>query len=362
MYDYHMAEQASKNKVWTVAIILIILLSIWFLWPQMATLIFAALMAFLFYPLYLKLKKKKSKGHAAAGATLTISFLVVLLPLMFIVLATIGQIAGFVDYLNQSGVWERTPEFAKTIIERANTVMLDLTGNNSSITEAGIISYLRSNLPGAIRTFSDILFGMVANVPQLGIALLIYIFAFIEFTLRGSDLIKKLKKVSPFSKDETDRYIERIGLMANAMVKGQLMISMIIALISSLLLIPLGFGNYFFIFFVLFTILNFIPLGSGIIMVPLTIYAMLTGQFWQGLIVLILYYLAGNLDTILRPKFIPDKIKLSTAWTIIATFCGIAYFGILGVVYGPIIMILITTTWELYINSKNKKITSAKTS
>lgn len=355
-----MAEQNSTGKIWVAAITLITALSVWFLWSQMATLVFAALMAFLFYPLYQKLKNRKTKDHVAAGMTLVVSFLIVLLPLMFIVLATIGQVAGFVDYLSQSGAWERTPEFAKAIIEKANTVMSDFTGNSSTITEAGVISYLRSNLPGVIRSSSDILFGMVASVPQLGIALLIYVFAFIEFTLRGYDLVKKIKIISPFSTDETNRYIERVGLTANAMVKGQLVISMIISLISSLLLIPLGYGNYFFIFFVLFTILNFIPLGSGVIVVPLVIYAMLTGLLWQSLVVLILYYLVSNLDTILRPKFIPSKIQLSTAWMIIATFCGIAYFGILGVVYGPIIMILITTTWELYISSKHQRTVSLK--
>ena len=38
----------------------------------------------------------------------------------------------------------------------------------------------------------------------------------------------------------------------------------------------------------------------------------------------------------------------------LATFCGVAYFGILGIVYGPIITVLIVTTVDLYIAEKNK--------
>jgi len=83
---------------------------------------------------------------------------------------------------------------------------------------------------------------------------------------------------------------------------------------------------------------------------------MFTGQFWLGLVVIILYYLIGNLDPILRPRFIPKSITISTAWAIISTFCGIAYFGILGVVYGPVIMILLINTWKFYIEAKTGRI------
>lgn len=79
---------------------------------------------------------------------------------------------------------------------------------------------------------------------------------------------------------------------------------------------------------------------------------MMTGQLWLGLIVLILYYFVGYLDPILRPRFVPKSVSLSTAWIVLGTFCGIAYFGILGVVYGPIFMMLIINTWKFYIETK----------
>lgn len=359
-----MNTQVSKQKIWTIVAIIGALVSVWFLWPQLMTLLFAALMSYLFYPLFQKIrnKNKNKKNNIAATISLVTSFLVVIIPVAFILVATISQVVSFADYLGQAGTWDRLPEFSRTIINRSDDVVSNITGKRPSITEAGIIDYLRNTLPGLVRAATGASLGVIASVPQMGIALLIYIFAFMEFTLRGPSLINKLKKISPFSADDTDQYIERVGLMANAMVKGQLMISVVISFVSASLLSLLGYGNYFFIFLVLFTILNFIPLGCGIVLVPLTIYSMLTGQFWLGLVVLVLYYLTGYLDPLLRPKFIPKTIEMSTAWTIIATFCGIAYFGILGVVYGPIIMILITTTWELYINSKNQKATSSKAS
>ena len=81
---------------------------------------------------------------------------------------------------------------------------------------------------------------------------------------------------------------------------------------------------------------------------------MFTGQFWLSLVVIALYYAAGNLDPLLRTRLIPKQIQLSVAITMIATFCGIAYFGILGVIYGPVIMILLKTTVDMYLESKSR--------
>ena len=57
----------------------------------------------------------------------------------------------------------------------------------------------------------------------------------------------------------------------------------------------------------------------------------------------------------MRSKLMPKQVYLSVALTMVATFCGIAYFGILGVVYGPVIMIVLTTTVDMYLEGKLKK-------
>lgn len=347
-----MKQRLSRN-IWTITLLATLVLSVWFLWPQLATLILTALMAYLFYPMYVRLHRKNGNGRVAATVTLTASFLVVLIPLAIILLAAISQLMDLADMAGRANAWEQLPSFTKDAIATLDSTMESITGSRSGISEQSILDFLRNTLPGIARSAVNILLGIAATLPGLGIALLIYTFVFIELLVRGPALIKKLKQLSPYSQKITNHYFERIGLMANAMVKGQLMISMIISAISAALLIPLGYGQYFFILFILFTILNFIPLGCGIVLLPLAIYSMLTGQFWMGLAVIILYNLAGWIDPILRPKFIPKKIQLSSALTIVATFCGIAYFGILGVVYGPIIMILLLTTIDLYLDSKN---------
>ena len=347
-----MAKQTDQPRLWTITAILAAVATVWFLWPQLGVLVFSALMAFLFYPLFTRLRR--GNGRAAAVAVLLVSFLVVLIPLAIVAVATIGQLVTAAEALGRSGSWQHVPEFARQIIMPINDAMAAITGSRPAVTEQSIVDFLRTVVPETARALVGLLLGFVSSLPQLGIALVVYLFVFVELLLHGPKLIERLYQLSPYGRRITERYVQRVGMMANAMVKGQLIISMIISALSAALLIPLGFGDYFFILFILFTILNLIPLGCGIVMIPLTIYSMLTGQFWVGLIVFILYLLVSNIDSLLRPRFVPKQIQLSTALMTVAAFCGIAYFGILGVIYGPIIMILILTTVDMYTEATGK--------
>lgn len=349
---YCCMKQQVNQRVWIGALLTMGVVAVWFFWPQIGAIVLAALMAWLFYPLYTKLKRGKSKGGLAAFATLIVSFLMVILPLVFVAVSAFGQLAVFANQAGRAEYWQDMPNFIDKTITLTNEVLEPITGHSPSITEDGIVEFLRSVVPAIARGSAQFLLGIATSLPSLGIGLVVYIYMFIAFLKYGPRLMDKVRAISPFNRATTEHYLERVGLMTNAMVKGQLILSMIMALFAAILLIFLGYGHLFFILFVLFTILNFIPLGSGIVLVPMALFAMFNGQFWPALIVIALYYAFGNLEPLWRAKLIPKKIQLPVGLMMLATFCGIAYFGILGIVYGPVIMILIMTTVNLYIEAK----------
>lgn len=344
----------SPKKIQTITVLVALALAVWFLWPQLNVIILTTLLAYIFYPLFKKLKSKKSNGVLAAVVTLFLSFMVVVVPLTIIIIASVSQLSQFVASVSSFSLAGNVPSGIDQVVDGIKDLSGIIPGVQNAVTDEGIISFIRNSTTIAARFMLDLTIGIVSSMPQVVISLLVYAFLFIELLLRGPRYVKFIKQASPFDRQLTDRYLDRVGLMAGAMVKGQLVIAMILALIAVLLLTLLGYGSYSFLFFILFTILNFIPLGSGVILIPLALYSMLTGQFWLGLIVIIAYLASGNLDPILRTKLIPKSIKQSVAVTMIATFCGIAYFGMLGVVYGPIIMIIISTSLQMYVERKQE--------
>jgi len=105
----------------------------------------------------------------------------------------------------------------------------------------------------------------------------------------------------------------------------------------------------FFFFFLTLTALSIVPLGGGIVAIPIGIIMMLTGNFWGGLLVVAGHIIiVTNIDNVLRPRLVPKEAKLDSALTLLSVFAGLKMFGFLGIVIGPVIMILIVTTIQVY--------------
>jgi predicted PurR-regulated permease PerM len=65
----------------------------------------------------------------------------------------------------------------------------------------------------------------------------------------------------------------------------------------------------------------------------------------------VLWHLAvvTNLDNFLRPILVPRDARLNPALMLLAVFAGIAMFGPWGIVIGPVLMIVIVTTIDVYL-------------
>lgn len=337
-----------------IATLIAFIVGAFFVGPFLSVIALAALIAFLFAPLYYRLERRLAKPHLSATITLILSILTVLLPLTIVLILTVTQLSAL-SHATTTYISEHNADIGAAINHLATTInnlAAPFNNHQSILTDQGIRDFFATVIPAVASTISSIIIGVVGNIPTAVILTIMYIILFVEFLIHGKKIIQLIKDISPFDRRITSHYLRRVGLMTNAMAKGQLVISLIISFLSAILMIFLGLGDYFFLLFVLFTVLNLIPLGCGIILIPITIIAILMGNVIPGIIVLILYMLVSNLDSIIRPKIMPREANLSAGLTMLAAFGGIAAFGLLGVVYGPIVMILIVTTITLYADRK----------
>ena len=56
-----------------------------------------------------------------------------------------------------------------------------------------------------------------------------------------------------------------------------------------------------------------------------------------------------NIDNFLRPILVPRDARLNSALMLLAVFAGIGMFGFWGIVIGPVLMIIIVTTIDVYL-------------
>jgi predicted PurR-regulated permease PerM len=88
--------------------------------------------------------------------------------------------------------------------------------------------------------------------------------------------------------------------------------------------------------------------GTGLIWLPMGVIMLVSGNPW-GLFVLIWgFTLISTIDNVLRTIFIGSSANLNPLLTFIAVFGGILAFGLIGVIFGPMLLVLFMTLLHVY--------------
>jgi len=345
-----------KNaQPWALFIIATLIGGFLFLQPFLSILALALLAAYIFNPVYKFLGKKMKSGLAVTLTVFTATFAVII-PLAIIMLLAFSQLGNLLDAVNSDTFTlegRSIEDVSVSISDRINDFGENTLGINEIVSTTQVTDFAGDLAPRVIDTAINLATGLVSGVPSFFAALIIFLFLFTGALSHQKSLVATVKALSPFDDKLNEKYFTKIGAMAKAMLKGQMIIAIIQGCIGAASLLFLGLGDYVLLFAVVFSFLNLIPLGSGFITIPLGIFAILTGNIGAGLVVLLTHFvIVTNVDNLLRPMLVPDEAYLPASLLILATFAGVAAFGLLGVIYGPIIMIFITTTIEAFVAQK----------
>src|SRR5690606_7893419 len=104
-------------------------------------------------------------------------------------------------------------------------------------------------------------------------------------------------------------------------------------------------------------IVDLIPyLGTGFILWPWTIIAFLFGSTELGIGLIILYVVVVIQRNIVEPKILSANIGLDPLSTLIAIYLGFQFFGALGLILGPVLLIAGKMGYKFYqIHQTEKK-------
>lgn len=334
-----------QKRALAIATTIAVIFGAYFLWGYFLLVVFAAVVAFLFNPLYQKLLKKWGKPGLAVTLTLLATILTLIIPLTIVLAITVHEIAVLVDKL--SGVDLNNVELV--LIDKVNHLLAQFN-IDFRIDEA----WVKDTVTKAVSTFgSAVLAGLTAflgNFFSFFSTAIIYIFVFMSMLIKQDKILNILQELNPLGKSIGKLYMNRVSAMTKATVKGQFTIALAQGFTDAALLYFAGMTDLFFFFLVLLTALSVIPLGGGIVAIPIGIIMMLTGNFWGGLLVVAGHILVvTNIDNVLRPKLIPRQARLDSALMLLSVFSGLHFFGFLGIVIGPVLMILIVTTIQVYL-------------
>jgi sporulation integral membrane protein YtvI len=129
-------------------------------------------------------------------------------------------------------------------------------------------------------------------------------------------------------------------------LRAQIIILGLISLICSLTLWFLGIRGGIVIG-IITGILEALPfIGTGIVLIPLTLILIFEGAYFKAVACLILYAACAFLRELLAPRLIGGKVGIWPVCILLAVYVGINLFGLLGIVKGPISLVIICETYR----------------
>ena len=343
--EFTLAQKRALAVVTGIAL----LFGAYFLRRYFMLIVIAAIVAYLFAPLYNRLKERFNGGLATA-VTVLAALATVVIPISTVISIATVQISRM---LIAAADWARTADL-NALGERAIGTVNGLLGKLPFQTPQISVESLRDNLGTLAQTIGEWLLRTLSGVAGGAIGFItsaiIFLYVLISLLVNKTEVITLIRRLNPLGEEVTDLYLAKMGAMVKGTVKGQFIIAVIQGILGAVSIYIAGFHDAFFIFAILLTALSVIPLGSGIITIPFGIGMMFFGNIAGGLFVVLFHLFAiTNIDNFLRPILVPKQARLDSALMLLSVFSGIAMFGFFGIIVGPVVMIVIVTTISVYL-------------
>jgi predicted PurR-regulated permease PerM len=339
----------TQKRALAVLTVIALVFGAYFLRRYFILIVIAAVAAYLFNPLYVRLLNRFKSG-VAAMLTLLAAIATVGIPLGLVIFLAILQIGQMVSSI---GHWVQRTDLnalgtqilgtANNLLAKVPFVDVDLTPDSLKgyATKAGqtvgegVLSFLSASAGGMA-------FALAASI--------IFLYVFMSLLTNADSVLNLIRKLNPLGEEVSDLYLAKMGAMVKATVRGQFIIALFQGVAGAISIYIAGLHEGFFMFAIFLTVLAFVPLGSGIVTIPLGIGMALTGNVVGGIFVVAFHVIViTNIDNAMRPFLVPKQAYLNPSLMLLSVFAGLGMFGFWGIVLGPVVMILIVTTISVYL-------------
>ncbi|MGK2880025.1 MAG: AI-2E family transporter [Mycobacterium sp.] len=339
----------TQKRALAIVTVIAVVFGAYFLKRYLILIIVAAITAYLFAPMYRRFTARMGTALAAT-ATVLIALLAVIVPVALLVLLAVVQTSQLIAYVS---VWvaktdlgalgNRTLDYVNELLARVP--FLDMNLNPDT---------LRSTMSKAAQAVGEwalhLVQGSLGGIFAMVTAAVIFLYVFISLMVKGEQVRELIRQLNPLGEEITDLYLAKMGAMVKATVKGQFVIALAQGIAGAISIYIAGLHDGFFVFAIFLSALSVIPLGSGIVTIPLGIGMILFGNVFGGVFVIVFHLvITTNIDNVLRPILVPRQARLDQALMLLAVFSGLAMFGFAGIVIGPVLMIVIVTTISVYL-------------
>jgi predicted PurR-regulated permease PerM len=314
---------------YTVVIVLIYLVYLIFE-PFLVPLAWAAILVVIFHPWHVRLARRWGSSGAAAMSTVAVACV--------LIFPALGLALLFVREAFQAALGMQTA-FAQGHMPWATSAWSWLLAHSPGGTGRDLSSLLTQagNALGA--RAAEMLSIVLQHTALFFFELFVALFALFFFFRDGEQMMESLHGILPFETSSRDRMFSG----ARDLIRASVITSLVIALVQGALCgiafwlagisAPVFWG-------VGMAFCSLLPvIGSAVIWAPAAIWLFSTGNWGHALVLLaICAGLTSAVDSVLRPMLLSGHARLNGLVVFISVVGGVAVFGVIGLVLGPIVV------------------------
>jgi predicted PurR-regulated permease PerM len=313
--------------------------------PFIAPIVWAAILAYASWPLFLRLRRVLH-GYRTLAALLMTLLLggAVIVPVLWILVLVQGELISayqlITKYLAQGP--QAVPSFVARIPWVGDKIRTTLQGYQSNPSE--LTQQLSGWLLGWSSQLGRIMGEVGRNVVKLSLTLLTLFF----FYRDGETIASQADTVvEGFFGNRLNPYVSTAGKMTRAVVYGLLITAITQGVLAGVgywvvgVAAPVLLGA-------LTGFLSIVPLiGTAIVWVPVGIYLISTGLVWKGVVMLAWgAVLVHPADNVLRPILISNATHVPFLIVMFGALGGLEAFGLLGLFTGPVVLAVALAVWR----------------
>lgn len=333
---------AYRRTVAVIVALIVLFLSFMIIRPFLIAILSAAALAYIFYPLYLTILRyipfRNKTKEIGAFLTCLIIVLIVLLPVSFVTILLTYEIKNGYLFLQE---FLSSPQWP---LGSLPPFLSQWSGYLPQIKE--ITADLASQLIGLLQ-------GILRGIPNVALSIFITVFSIYYFLKHGKDLYQFFSDLVPLPEGRYKQILLRFDDLSRGMIMGQVVVGVVQGILAWFGFWILKVPNSVLWGF-LTAIISIIPLlGAVLVWLPVSIYLFLiglaTGEYWRGL-VLLFYgtFVISLIDNILKPKIVGERAKIHPLIILLGILGGIQFFGIPGILIGPLILTIFDVVIEIY--------------
>jgi len=343
-------EKSFISKIFLVVLLCAIILLFRLFWAYVSSIVLALLIASAFYPLYSWFRKKlKGREHSASLLMSLLVLLVLIIPLGGFVGTLSNEAYDFYGRTRDSVSLKKIQQWlegdtlgARKVKQFGSLVNIEI----NSETIADLADSARNNvllfLYRKLRSYASNMLNFLIHF-FLMMMTIYYIFR------DGVRLKNYISELVPFPMEQQELVVNKFREMGRAVIFGNGMSGIIQGILGGFGFFIFGLGSPF-LWGTAIGFMAFLPIiGAYAIFVPATIILLIQDK--TGMAIGFMAYnvcYASIIEYAIKPRLIGKGMHMNPLLVFIGILGGIKLFGLLGIIYGPLIMTIFLTLAEIY--------------